>query len=266
MALKGRLALDKCAEFLEQLRSSRSRTVTVGLLYCAPHATANDTEHFAEVRAAGWPASSKQASRGGFEGLDMNADECTPWPKTQHFTERYLSRQNLAPSRPPEQEAEFDISSGSSQSRATCRILSHHCGGAVPYSCIEVSKACPSGCTRQLACQQKVPSDLDIKQVLSSPHDQSPEQSTHALMQWRKQYEQRQRVGVVELGSQDKETYLIPDSLLARRLLRTARLAAQLERAPVQHIPTRLPEDSMLMAVVHRKVRIMACQAPGFCK
>ncbi len=83
-------------------------------------------------------------------------------------------------------------------------------------------------------------------------------------MQWRKQYGQRQRVGVVELGSQDKETYLIPDSLLARRLLRTARLAAQLERAPVKHIPTHLPEDSMLMAVVHRKVGVMVCQAPGF--
>ena len=92
MALKGRLALDKCAEFLEQLRSSRSRTVTVGLLYCAPHATANDTEHFAEVRAVGGPASLFQPSWGGFEGLDMNADECTAWPKTQHVTERHTAK------------------------------------------------------------------------------------------------------------------------------------------------------------------------------
>ena len=73
-------------------------------------------------------------------------------------------------------------------------------------------------------------------------------------------------MGVAELGSQDKETYLIPDSLLARRLLRTARLAAQLEGAPVKHIPAQLPEDAMLMAVVHRKVGSVACQGPGLCK
>ena len=48
--VKGRVNLDKLTAFLEQLRVSRSRTVSLGTLMCARDASAADSTHVAEVR------------------------------------------------------------------------------------------------------------------------------------------------------------------------------------------------------------------------
>lgn len=48
--VKGRVNLDKLTAFLEELRVSRSRTVSLGTLMCASHASAADNTHIVEVR------------------------------------------------------------------------------------------------------------------------------------------------------------------------------------------------------------------------
>lgn len=48
--MKGRVNLDKLTAFLEELRVSRSRTVSLGTLMCARDASAADTTHIVEVR------------------------------------------------------------------------------------------------------------------------------------------------------------------------------------------------------------------------
>lgn len=50
MEVKGRVNLDKLTAFLEELRVSRSRTVSLGTLMCARDASAADTTHIVEVR------------------------------------------------------------------------------------------------------------------------------------------------------------------------------------------------------------------------
>lgn len=47
--VKGRVNLDKLTAFLEELRVSRSRTVSLGTLMCARDASAADTTHIVEV-------------------------------------------------------------------------------------------------------------------------------------------------------------------------------------------------------------------------
>lgn len=56
--VKGRVNLDKLTAFLEELRVSRSRTVSLGTLMCARDASAADTTHIVEVRCCdrcSWP-------------------------------------------------------------------------------------------------------------------------------------------------------------------------------------------------------------------
>ena len=56
--VKGRVNLDKLTAFLEELRVSRSRTVSLGTLMCARDASAADNTHIVEVRSCyrfGWP-------------------------------------------------------------------------------------------------------------------------------------------------------------------------------------------------------------------
>ena len=56
--VKGRVNLDKLTAFLEELRVSRSRTVSLGTLMCARDASAADNTHIVEVRGCyrlGWP-------------------------------------------------------------------------------------------------------------------------------------------------------------------------------------------------------------------
>lgn len=48
--VKGRVNLDKLTAFLEELRVSRSRTVSLGTLMCARDASAADNTHIVEVR------------------------------------------------------------------------------------------------------------------------------------------------------------------------------------------------------------------------
>lgn len=48
--VKGRVNLDKLTAFLEELRVSRSRTVSLGTLSCARAASAADHTHIVEVR------------------------------------------------------------------------------------------------------------------------------------------------------------------------------------------------------------------------
>lgn len=48
--VKGRVNLDKLTAFLEELRVSRSRTVSLGTLSCARAASAADNTHIVEVR------------------------------------------------------------------------------------------------------------------------------------------------------------------------------------------------------------------------
>ena len=48
--MKGRVNIDKLTSFLEDLRMSKNRTVSLGALMCASDASAADTKHVAEVR------------------------------------------------------------------------------------------------------------------------------------------------------------------------------------------------------------------------
>lgn len=48
--VKGRVNLDKLTAFLEELRVSRSRTVSLGTLMCARDSAAADNTHIVEVR------------------------------------------------------------------------------------------------------------------------------------------------------------------------------------------------------------------------
>lgn len=50
--VKGRVNLDKLTAFLEELRVSKSRTVSLGTLMCARDASAADKTHLVEVRCA----------------------------------------------------------------------------------------------------------------------------------------------------------------------------------------------------------------------
>lgn len=48
--MKGRVNIDKLTSFLEDLRLSKNRTVSLGALMCASDASAADSKHLAEVR------------------------------------------------------------------------------------------------------------------------------------------------------------------------------------------------------------------------
>lgn len=48
--MKGRVNIDKLTSFLEDLRMSKNRTVSLGALMCASDASAAGTKHVAEVR------------------------------------------------------------------------------------------------------------------------------------------------------------------------------------------------------------------------
>ena len=56
--VKGRVNLDKLTAFLEELRVSKSRTVSLGALMSARDASAADKTHLVEVRY--WYAASRQ--------------------------------------------------------------------------------------------------------------------------------------------------------------------------------------------------------------
>lgn len=71
-------------------------------------------------------------------------------------------------------------------------------------------------------------------------------------------YAERNRASVLEQGNAGEEFYLLPACALANRLLATAKAAAAStpDTAP---IPTEVPSDSMLIAIVHRKVCPPSC-------
>lgn len=50
--MKGRVNIDKLTSFLEDLRVSKNRTVSLGALMCASDASAADSKHVAEVRCS----------------------------------------------------------------------------------------------------------------------------------------------------------------------------------------------------------------------
>lgn len=54
--MKGRVNLDKLTAFLEELRVSKSRTVSLGTLMCARDASAADNTHLVEVRYGSYAA------------------------------------------------------------------------------------------------------------------------------------------------------------------------------------------------------------------
>ncbi|KAK9830781.1 hypothetical protein WJX74_006949 [Apatococcus lobatus] len=70
-------------------------------------------------------------------------------------------------------------------------------------------------------------------------------------------YAERDRASVLEQGSAGEEFYLLPACPLANRLLATAKSAAATvpDAAP---IPSEVPADSMLIAIVHRKDLVVA--------
>ena len=71
-------------------------------------------------------------------------------------------------------------------------------------------------------------------------------------------YAERNRASVLEQGSTGEEFYLLPACPLANRLLATAQSAAASvpDAAP---IPPEVPAGSMLIVIVHRKVRLSSC-------
>ena len=67
-------------------------------------------------------------------------------------------------------------------------------------------------------------------------------------------YAKRDRAAVLEQGQHGEEFYLLPPCPLATRLLATARSAKAIAAAAAGRLPSDVPESTMLMAVVHRKV------------
>ena len=73
------------------------------------------------------------------------------------------------------------------------------------------------------------------------------------MLQMRSLYRGKRRAGVLH-PNEGLEAYLIPTCTLSARLLKTARKAAAAAGEPDQDIPQTVPEDELLMAIVHPKV------------